>query len=248
MELQAQADQQHAKFDDEKSEFSGYLRLWKWLHEARGGKASRKAGAKWLARPRPRRAPRRAMRLFCPWPSAARAPRPSKRRPIALAWKPDAGVPVPADDATHKLSNRQYEQLLRQNFINMRRVREWRDIHRQLHHRGRGAQVADQRRARRLRGTAQVDAGGPAGQHRLQAARKSDSYLGARGIKFYRHPGAHLKKKPGRWIVVRRTGGDHAPVRPRHRQHRAAVARTGGGPPAEEAAARPALGEEGAPR
>jgi ATP-dependent helicase HrpA len=27
-------------------------------------------------------------------------------------------------------------------------------------------------------------------------------YLGARGIKFYRHPGAHLSKKPGRWTVV----------------------------------------------
>jgi ATP-dependent helicase HrpA len=37
MEMQAQADQQHAKFDDEKSEFSGYLRLWHWLDEARGG-------------------------------------------------------------------------------------------------------------------------------------------------------------------------------------------------------------------
>jgi len=29
-----------------------------------------------------------------------------------------------------------------------------------------------------------------------------EAYLGARGIKFYRHPGAHLRKKPGRWIVV----------------------------------------------
>ncbi|MEP6721810.1 MAG: DUF3418 domain-containing protein, partial [Variovorax sp.] len=29
-----------------------------------------------------------------------------------------------------------------------------------------------------------------------------EAYLGARGIKFYRHPGAHLKKKPGRWIVA----------------------------------------------
>ncbi|MEQ1660421.1 MAG: DUF3418 domain-containing protein, partial [Hylemonella sp.] len=27
-------------------------------------------------------------------------------------------------------------------------------------------------------------------------------YLGARGIKFHRHPGAHLSKRPGRWIVV----------------------------------------------
>ena len=27
-------------------------------------------------------------------------------------------------------------------------------------------------------------------------------YLGARGIKFYPHSGAHLRKKPGRWIVA----------------------------------------------
>ena len=28
-----------------------------------------------------------------------------------------------------------------------------------------------------------------------------DWYLGARGIKFWRHPGAHLSKKPGRWLI-----------------------------------------------
>ncbi len=39
LDAQQQADQQHAKFDDDKSEFSGYLRLWQWLHDARGGKA-----------------------------------------------------------------------------------------------------------------------------------------------------------------------------------------------------------------
>jgi ATP-dependent helicase HrpA len=27
-------------------------------------------------------------------------------------------------------------------------------------------------------------------------------YLGARGIKFFPHPGAHLKKRPGRWVVA----------------------------------------------
>jgi ATP-dependent helicase HrpA len=31
---------------------------------------------------------------------------------------------------------------------------------------------------------------------------EDDWYLGARGIKFYKHPGAHLSKKPGRWIVA----------------------------------------------
>ncbi|MDP3224846.1 MAG: DUF3418 domain-containing protein, partial [Rubrivivax sp.] len=29
-----------------------------------------------------------------------------------------------------------------------------------------------------------------------------DWYLGARGVKFWRHPGAHLNKKPGRWLVA----------------------------------------------
>ncbi|HEX7437644.1 MAG TPA: ATP-dependent RNA helicase HrpA, partial [Caldimonas sp.] len=72
---QAQAaDQAHKKFDDEKSEFLGDLKLWKWLEAGRGG----------------------------------------------------AGE--------HRLSNRKQEQLLRDNFISPRRVREWRDIHSQLHH------------------------------------------------------------------------------------------------------------------
>lgn len=31
---------------------------------------------------------------------------------------------------------------------------------------------------------------------------ESDTYLGAHGIKFHAHPGAHLSKKPGRWILA----------------------------------------------
>ncbi|MEJ5988846.1 ATP-dependent RNA helicase HrpA [Ramlibacter sp. PS3R-8] len=158
MELQAQADQQHAKFDDEKSEFSGYLRLWQWLDEARGGRPS-------------------------PQPSPA-----SGRGGTSL------------EGAHHKLSNRQYEQLLRQNFINVRRVREWRDVHSQL------LTVVTEHKWR-LNGQ-------PASYEQLHKAMLSgllgnigfkleddEAYLGARGIKFYRHPGAHLKKRPGRWIV-----------------------------------------------
>jgi ATP-dependent helicase HrpA len=149
LELQAQADQQHAKFDDEKSEFSGYLRLWQWLDEARGGHGT-----------------------------------------------------------DHRLSNRQYEQLLRQNFINVRRVREWRDVHSQLltvvtEHKWRlNEQPASYEQLHKAMlsgllgniGFKLEDPGSSPGQ-------ASDAYLGARGIKFYRHPGAHLKKRPGRWVV-----------------------------------------------
>lgn len=145
LEAQAQADQAHVKFDDEKSEFTGYLKLWKWLGEARGGKTL--AGAE------------------------------------------------------HKLSNRQYEQLLRQNFVNIRRVREWRDTHTQLH-----TTVAEHRWQLNTKPASyeQIHMSMLAGLLGNVGCKQDDEevYLGARGIKFYRHPGAHLSKKPGRWTVV----------------------------------------------
>ncbi|MGX5649683.1 ATP-dependent RNA helicase HrpA [Hydrogenophaga borbori] len=141
IDKQAQADQAHAKFDDEKSEFTGTLKLWKWLEDSRGGHGQ-----------------------------------------------------------AHKLSHRQYENLLRENFINVRRVREWRDTHSQLH-----TVVGEQGWKPNTT---------PASYEQLHNAMLSgllgnlgvkseteDWYLGARGIKFHRHPGAHLSKKPGRWIV-----------------------------------------------
>ena len=141
IEQQQAADTAHKKFDDEKSEFTGTLKLWKWLEGLRSG----------------------------------------------------AGE--------HKLSHRKQEQTLRDNFISPRRVREWRDIHSQLH-----TVVAEQ--GWRLNGS-------PATYEQLHLSLlagllgniglKSDEdewYLGARGIRFWRHPGANLSKKPGRWIVV----------------------------------------------
>ncbi len=146
MDKQAQADQAHAKFDDDKSEFVGYLKLWKWLGEARGGH--------------------------------------------------DA-----AGNSTHKLTNRQHENLLRENFINMRRVREWRDIHSQLM-----GTIAEQgwelnKKTASYEQLHQSMLCGLLG-NLGQKSDEEDWYLGARGIKFYRHPGAKLSKKPGRWIVA----------------------------------------------
>jgi ATP-dependent helicase HrpA len=145
MEAQSQTDQAHAKFDDEKSEFTGYLKLWKWLSESRGGKSP--------------------------------------------------------TGAEHKLSHRQHEQLLRQNFINIRRVREWRDTHTQLH-----TTVAEHRWQLNTKPATyeQIHLSMLAGLLGNVGYKQDDEdvYLGARGIKFYRHPGAHLSKKPGRWTVV----------------------------------------------
>ena len=156
MDAAQAADEKHKKFDDEKSEFMGYLKLWAWIEEGRGMHGH---------------------------PVAKTAP---------------AGAAPRID--SHKLSNRQQEQRLRDSFVNPRRVREWRDIHSQLH-----TVVAEQ--GWRLNAS-------PATYEQLHLAMlagllgnigcKSDDedwYLGARGIKFWRHPGAHLSKKPGRWLI-----------------------------------------------
>ena len=192
MDMQTQADQAHVKFDDERSEFSGYLKLWKWLENSRGGGHSdagsgTAAGIGVRARLPERDAPATN--------SVHRA-----LTPIAAA----APATVRAVASSHKLSNRQYEQLLRQNFVNIRRVREWRDIHSQLHtvvaeHKWRLNTVPatyEQLHLSMLAGLL-----GNIGC-KVETEGQSGEYLGARGIKFYAHPGAHLVKKPGRWIVA----------------------------------------------
>jgi len=148
LEQQQAADQKHKPFDDEKSEFMGTLKLWRWIEEARGQHGHAGQGTD-----------------------------------------------------THRLSNRQQEQRLREHFINPRRVREWRDIHSQLH-----TVVAEH--GWRLNGTPatyeQIHLSMLAGLLGNIGCKADDDewYLGARGIRFWRHPGAHLSKKPGRWLVA----------------------------------------------
>jgi ATP-dependent helicase HrpA len=151
LEAQQAADEKHRKFDDEKSEFMGCLKLWAWIEQGRGVHGH---------------------------------------------------GPGQADRTdTHKLSSRQQEQRLRDHFINPRRVREWRDIHSQL-------QTVVAEHGWRVNGT-------PATYEQIHLAMLAgllgnvgckadddDWYLGARGIKFWRHPGAHLSKKPGRWLIA----------------------------------------------
>ncbi|MBE7425179.1 MAG: ATP-dependent RNA helicase HrpA [Ideonella sp.] len=62
-------------------------------------------------------------------PGAAAAGPASRRGARAGTPSP----PVGAESALHRLSNRQQELRLREHFVSPRRVREWRDIHSQLH-------------------------------------------------------------------------------------------------------------------
>ncbi|EFI61228.1 MULTISPECIES: ATP-dependent RNA helicase HrpA [Comamonas] len=201
MEAQQQADQAHAKFDDEKSEFSGYLRLWKWLSDARGGKVVAKSRKEMAAQHAPAARPNARNQAFLPVSQRASGAQVEGTVEERLALFNPADQAQHADEATHKISNRQWEQLLRQNFINIRRVREWRDIHSQL------LTVVKEQKWLLNNEAAGYEAvhlsmlSGLLGNIGYKAE-ESESYLGAHGIKFHPHPGAHLSKKPGRWIVA----------------------------------------------
>nr|WP_240754243.1 ATP-dependent RNA helicase HrpA [Lampropedia aestuarii] len=199
LDKQAQADQQHARFDDEKSEFVSYLKLWQWLHDARGGKTGGLPSAKQQAQAAAQA--KKAGRNHAALPVAQRSSGASQA--AAPAAPPATNLAAHNEAASHKLSNRQYEQLLKSSFINIRRVREWRDIHQQL-----VAAVTEQGwRVQEQKAAASYEAlhlsllAGLLGNVGYKQE-DNDWYLGARGIKFYRHPGAHLRKKPGRWVVA----------------------------------------------
>ncbi len=145
MERAQAADEKHKLFSDERSDFMGWLKLWKWYDE----------------------------------------------------------------QLKHKKTNRQLQTLLTDHFLSPRRMREWRDIHGQLH-----AQVGELG----LREN-EKDAGYDAIHQALLSGLlgnigfKSDdakgrpkpgegNYQGARGIKLSIHPGSALAKKGPKWIMA----------------------------------------------
>jgi len=136
MDKQEAADRAHAKFAAERSEFMGFLKLWKYTEELR-------------------------------------------------------------DSA----SNRQFAHACRENFLSPLRLREWRDVHSQL------VQLAEEQKWRLNTAPATFEQihraliTGLLGNIGIKADAEAH-YLGARGIKFYIHPGSTLGKKAGKWIMA----------------------------------------------
>jgi ATP-dependent helicase HrpA len=101
----------------------------------------------------------------------------------------------------HRKSNRKLAQLCREHFLSFVRLREWRDLHGQLH-----AQIAEA--GWRLNETAatyeQLHRALLAGLLGNIGSKSEDPgvYLGARGIKFSIFPGSPLKKKGPPWLMA----------------------------------------------
>jgi ATP-dependent helicase HrpA len=106
----------------------------------------------------------------------------------------------------HKKSNRLLAEECRKSFLSPLRLREWRELHQQLH-----AQVAEMG----MRESGKFFSGQPATYEQIHKALlcgllgnigmksvESNEYLGARGIKFFIAPNSVLAKKGSKWVMA----------------------------------------------
>ena len=115
------------------------------------------------------------------------------------------------DALAEKLPHRRLVERCRAHFVSYLRLREWRDLHRQL-----AEQVAELGWTWNDKLPAAVDAARYAVIHRAllegllsnigtkadSAASADGQYLGARGIQFFLHPGSGIAKKPPKWVLA----------------------------------------------
>lgn len=114
------------------------------------------------------------------------------------------------DALKHKHSNRQLENLCRSKFLSPRRLREWRDVHAQLHtmlaekgwKENPSAATYEQVHLSLLTGLLGYVAKKEEDEKSQERGSKTGSYVGARGIRPFIWPGSTIGKKAGAWILA----------------------------------------------
>jgi ATP-dependent helicase HrpA len=118
----------------------------------------------------------------------------------------------------HKKSNRRFADELRHDFISPRRLREWIDVHTQLHRivselgwrENASPPTYEQLHLALLAGllgnvgskSSEVDPAEPPSPRLRRPGPSEPPYLGARSIRFFIWPGSPLARKAGRWVVA----------------------------------------------
>ena len=109
------------------------------------------------------------------------------------------------DANANKESNRLLAVLLKKKFLSPRRLREWRDVWRQLgdltRELGWVANAADAT-FEEIHSALLTGLLGNVGMRQLDADLRAPPFLGARGIHFWIWPGSALAKKAGHWILA----------------------------------------------
>ena len=114
------------------------------------------------------------------------------------------------DALQHKHSNRQLETLCKSKFLSPRRLREWRDVHGQLHvmlgekgwkENGLAASYEEVHLSL-LTGLLGYVAKKEEDEKSQERGSKTGGYIGARGIRPFIWPGSTIGKKAGAWILA----------------------------------------------
>jgi len=114
------------------------------------------------------------------------------------------------DALQHKHSNRQLENLCRSKFLSPRRLREWRDVHGQLHtmlgekgwKENALSATYEQVHLSLLTGLLGYIAKKEEDEKSQDRNSKTGGYIGARGIRPFIWPGSTIGKKAGAWILA----------------------------------------------
>ena len=114
------------------------------------------------------------------------------------------------DALQHKHSNRQLENLCRSKFLSPRRLREWRDVHGQLHtmlgekgwKENALSATYEQVHLSLLTGLLGYVAKKEEDEKSQDRNSKTGGYIGARGIRPFIWPGSTIGKKAGAWILA----------------------------------------------
>ena len=131
------ADQAHARFNDERSDFLAFLKLWDYFSDA----------------------------------------------------------------LKHKKSNRRLTEELHAAFLSPRRMREWRDVHNQLHTLAAEMHLPMNEKPATYEQVHRALLAGLLGNVGFKSD-EGDGYIGARGTKFAIFPGSGLRKAKPKWVVA----------------------------------------------
>ena len=104
-------------------------------------------------------------------------------------------------EVEHKKSQRKLVQACHENFLSALRMREWRDIHSQLHSLAAEHEWKENQIPATYEAIHRALLAGLLGNIGCKSE-DSGHYLGARGMKFLIHPASPLNKKAGKWIAA----------------------------------------------
>jgi ATP-dependent helicase HrpA len=105
------------------------------------------------------------------------------------------------DAIKHRQSQRKLAQALSDNFLSHRRMREWREVHKQLAALVGEMNMRVNEKAATYEQLHRALIAGLLGNIGMKGE-EAGEYLGARGIKFFIFPGSVLRKKSPRWVLA----------------------------------------------